>query len=323
MQTKRLWLVYALITMVAWGIWGAYIDHPATPEEGVPGDPTFPPTLGYIAWSLTMIPPALVGLCLIRWQLDTRPLAILQGMSVGLLGAAGQLVLFQALRLSPAYLVFAFVSLSPVITILLAAVLGRERANWYGVVGVVMALVAGVLLSPAAELIPWGQAAAVDGVESAPESLTWILLSLCALAAWGIQGYLFSSANKVMQAESIFFYMMVSGILLAPIAWWMTDFSQPIDWNLSSGPGLSAAIHLLNAVGALLIVYAFRYGKAMFVAPLTNAGAPAITILLSLIISSMAPTNIQKVGLALAVIAATLMAVETDKKLDSPPPSTT
>ena len=36
-----------------------------------------------------------------------------------------------------------------------------------------------------------------------------------------------------------------------------------------------------DALGALLLVYVFRYGKAMVVAPLTNAGAPMMTALMA------------------------------------------
>ena len=54
----------------------------------------------------------------------------------------------------------------------------------------------------------------------------------------------------------------------------MTDFSQPINYG-RGGPWLAAATQILNAVGALTLVYAFRYGKAIVVSPLTNAGAPS------------------------------------------------
>jgi drug/metabolite transporter (DMT)-like permease len=343
MQTKRLWLVYALITTVAWGIWGAFIYLPAEPQKGVPDDPVFPATLGYIVWSLTMIPPALIALALIRGRLDCKPRDVLNGMSIGLLGAAGQLVLFPTLSLAPAHLVWGVVALSPVITITLAALLAGERVNRYASVGIVLAIVAGVLLTQDVE---WfadtestaaAQVAAIEAgvpeLSAAPESTgteaeenvpeasksdssAWVLLSLLVFVAWGVQGYLFSSANRTMQSESIFFYMMIAGLLVAPVAWRMTDFSNPIDWSLS-GPGLAAAIHILNAVGALLIVYAFRYGKAMLVSPLTNAGAPALSILISLFLSKQ-PTTAQSAGLLLAVIAALLMAIETGKE----PPAT-
>jgi len=100
---------------------------------------------------------------------------------------------------------------------------------------------------------------------------------------------------------------MVTGLLLAPVALYMTDFSEPINWGFK-GPYLAALIQVLNAVGALCIVYAFRYGKAIIVSPLTNAGAPVITIILSLIIYSVIPQPVIIVGMVLAVLSAYLMA---------------
>lgn len=37
-------------------------------------------------------------------------------------------------------------------------------------------------------------------------------------------------ANQTMRAESIFFYMSVTGLLLIPIALAMTAFSPAINW---------------------------------------------------------------------------------------------
>ena len=106
----RPWLIYAIVTTVFWGIWGALIELPQ--KAG------FPATLGYVVWALTMIPPALVALKIINWKLEFDKKSILLGCLIGFTGAGGQLVLFQALRTGPAYLVFPFISLSPVITII-------------------------------------------------------------------------------------------------------------------------------------------------------------------------------------------------------------
>jgi drug/metabolite transporter (DMT)-like permease len=116
-------------------------------------------------------------------------------------------------------------------------------------------------------------------------------------------------ANATMDAESIFFYMMVTGLLLTPVALAMTDFSVPINvgWN---GPYLSAAIQILNSIGALTLVYAFRYGKAIVVSPLTNAGAPLITAVLSIVLLGTSPTATKLAGVALALIAAVFLAIE-------------
>lgn len=334
MKPHRLWLVFAIITTFAWGVWGSFAGAPANAET--PGEPIFPETLGYIVWSLTMIPPAIVALWLIDWKLETNIQSIALGMAIGVLGAAGQLVLFKALRMAPPHLLFPFIALSPLVTISLAAVILRERVRSRGTVGIILAIVAGVLLSLSAsdseenELNSSQNTMATSdvGVErflelsatadatTQPQGILWAVLALVVLLTWGIQGFMFSYANTSMKAESIFFYMMVSAIALAPFAWFMTDFSQPIDWKLTSGPGLSASIHILNSVGALLIVYAFRYGKAMLVAPLTNAGAPVITIVLSLMLSRVIPVWYHALGMALAIVATILMAVEGETERD-------
>ena len=92
-----------------------------------------------------------------------------------------------------------------------------------------------------------------------------------------------------------------------PVALWMTDFRKPIYWGLR-GPWLAAAIQSLNSIGALTMVYAFRYGKAIVVSPLINAVAPAITVLLSLILYRTIPNRIVAIGMVLAAIAFFLMA---------------
>lgn len=110
-----------------------------------------------------------------------------------------------------------------------------------------------------------------------------------------------------MKAESVFFYMMVSGLILAPFAFYMTDMSQPINWSFK-GPYLAFMIQILNAVGALMLVYAIRYGKVIIVAPLTNAVAPIITIILSLIIYAVIPNPVIIVGMVIAMISVYLIA---------------
>ncbi len=50
----RPWLIYAIVTTVFWGVWGALIE--------IPEKAGFPATLGYSVWALTMIPPALIAL---------------------------------------------------------------------------------------------------------------------------------------------------------------------------------------------------------------------------------------------------------------------
>jgi drug/metabolite transporter (DMT)-like permease len=285
----RPWLIYAVVTTVFWGIWGALIELPQ--KSG------FPATLGYVVWALTMIPPAIVALKLISWKLEFDKKSILLGCLIGITGAGGQLILFQALRTGPAYLVFPFISLSPVITIILSYIFLKERASKKGWIGIVLALVAIIFLSYQ------------PPNDANSSGYLWIILSLIVFVAWGVQAYIMRFANQTMKAESIFFYMMLTGLLLIPFALLMTDFSQEINWGFK-GPYLTALIMLLNSIGALTIVYAFRFGKAIIVSPMTNAVAPVITIILSLIIYQVIPHFIIISGMIMALISIFLMAIE-------------
>jgi len=288
----KLWLAYALTTMIFWGVWGAF--------TGIPAQNGFPETLIYCVWALTMIPPALVALKLANWKLEVDPKSILYGCIIGFLGAGGQMLLFHAVTVGPTYLIFPIISLSPIITIALSYFLLKERTGHLGALGIVLALIALPLFDYSG--------GGADGEYGA----TWFVLALCVLFAWGVQAFFMKVSNETMQAESIFFYMTVTGILLMPVALLMTDFSQPINWG-ASGPLLSAAIQILNAVGALCLVYAFRYGKAMVVSPLTNAGAPLMTAIIALIILGVTPSSVKIVGIVLALIAACLLAIDPEE----------
>ena len=289
----KLWFVFAIITTTFWGIWGALIE--------IPEKAGFPATLGYSVWALTMIPPSLVALKIINWKLERDWRSIGLGLIIGFTGAGGQLILFEALRTGPAYLVFPIISLSPVITILLSYFFLKERASGRGWVGIILALLAIPLLS-------YQTSDSSSGFGN-----WWLPLALLVFLAWGFQAFVMRFANKTMRAESIFFYMMLTGLLLIPFALMMTDFSQEINWGFM-GPYLTAMIQVLNAVGALCLVYAFRYGKAMVVSPLTNAVAPVITVILSLIIYAVIPHPVILAGMTLALISIFVLAIEDDEE---------
>ena len=135
--------------------------------------------------------------------------------------------------MAPAYLVFPFIALSPVVTIVMALIISKERATTKGWVGIALAVVAGVYSFPAARQ-PVGDSAAehhrggksrphrgperqAEGdsqiqhpARKSPSRFLWVVLAALVLLAWGIQGFAISHANKTMKAESIFFYMMLT-----------------------------------------------------------------------------------------------------------------
>jgi drug/metabolite transporter (DMT)-like permease len=284
------WLGFTLVTTLLWGVWGAF--------AGLPGQYGFPETLIYVVWALTMVPPALFVLARSGWRIRRDGRAIAYGLVIGLLGAGGQMILFYAVKAGPTYLIFPLISLSPVITIALSYLFLRERTGLMGAAGIVLAVCA----LPLFDYTP-GQGPQHYG--------WWFVLALGVMVAWGLQAYFIKLANASMDAESIFFYMTLSALLFIPVALWMTDFSQPINYG-PSGPLLAAATQVLNAIGALTLVYAFRYGKALVVSPLVNAGAPLLTTIISVALAATLPNGFKLAGIVLSLAAALFLALQPD-----------
>jgi uncharacterized membrane protein len=286
------WLVFALATPVLWGVWGALTEYP---EKWI--SPPFPATLGYVVWSLTMVPVSLFVLWRNRWKIDVSLRSVLYGSAVGFSGASGQLLLFWVLTRGPAYIIFPIICLSPAVTILLSVTLLRERARGIATVGILLSMPAIVLL-------------ALQEPDSSPvRGHLWLVLAILIFLLWGMQAYFMKSSADSLSSEGLFFYMTVTGLLLSPIAIWMTDFSAPINWGVKGAP-LTALIQSLNAWGCLLFVLAVRFGKAIIVVPIVNGLFPVVTIALSLFLYHTLPTHLNLLGILLALVAILLMAFD-------------
>lgn len=287
----RAWLFYAMGVTILWGVWGAFIE--------IPEKAGFPATLGYSVWALTLIPVAGIALRLIDWKLDRDRRSIFLGLSAGLLGCAGQLILFQCLRIGPAYIVFPIISLYPVVTIILSVLLLQERASRRAWAGILLALMAIAML-------------AYQPRENSPvQGFLWLLLAMIVFVMWGVQAYIMKSASDSaregsMRAESVTFYTMASAVILIPLALLMTDFSRPVNWGFR-GVYAAALIQSLNAVGFLFFAYAVRYGKAIIVVPMMSL-APVVTVILSLILYATIPHPVIIAGLFVACAAIYLLA---------------
>ena len=282
---NKLWLLFILITVVTWGIWGAFSGHQIS--HGIPD------TVVYIAWALSMLPCALVALIINKGKLTFSWRGIGLGAIVGLLGAGGQLVLFKALTLGPSYIISPFISMSPVVVITLASIFLKEKATKWQIAGIVVALAAILLLS------------LETGNEGSPVTgWLWIVLAVLVLLAWGIQGFFMKFANESMDAESLFVYMALFAVVLAPVAYFMTpDAATFFAQEGAMTPFWSSfGIQILNSIGALTLVYAYRYGKAVVVSPMEGL-SPMVTVLLSLIILQVIPNPLQIAGLVCAAFA--------------------
>ncbi|WP_405962152.1 DMT family transporter [Streptomyces sp. NBC_00723] len=298
MREKRTWILYAGLLVLFWGVWGAFSSQP-TERYGYPDE------MIYVIWAFTMLVPAAVALR--RETFDRRPVAAVYGLAAGLTGAGGQLLLFQALSDGPAYLIFPVVSLSPVITVLMAVALLRERIGKLAVIGVIAALIAIVLIS-----IPAGAGGSVS-------TGSWLVLAVLICAAWGAQAFFMRKAALAGISDATTFgWMTMSGLLLVPVAVLMMGGLPDAPWQ---APALTAGTQILNSVGALFLVMALSRGKASVVAPVTNALAPVLTIVLSLVVYQTLPTLWATIGIVLALGGSTLMVYADETREELPEPT--
>ncbi|BBY89583.1 DMT family transporter [Mycolicibacterium tokaiense] len=295
---RRSWIFYAALLILFWGVWGAFSALPATWYG-------YPDEMIYSIWALTMIIPAAFILRGQKW--DRRPAATIYGLLIGLTGAGGQLVLFQALTMGPAYLIFPIISISPAITVVMAMVLLRERISPLAVVGLVLALAAIVLFT-------------ITGGESDESSGPWLLLAILICVAWGVQAYFMRKTATIGVNEATTFgWMTISGLLLIPVAL-ISLGGLPTDFPWQA-PALTAATQVLNAAGALFLVMALARGKAAIVAPTTNALAPTLTVIISLIAYQTLPSPYGAIAIVLALVGSTLMVYSDEKRGEAPTPA--
>ena len=272
---------------------GAVGSAPEIPEKFL--TPSFPPTLGYVVWSLTMLPVTVIAMRKINWKINLTPRSFFYGCAVGFSGAAGQLMLFRVLDLGPAYLIFPIVCLSPAVTIVLSFAILRERTYPLALSGILLSLPAILLVS-------------LQSPTSSPvHGSLWLIGAIAIFFLWGLQAYFMKSSANSISSEELFVYMTGTGLALSPIALAM---GPGIHAGSAVGFGISFLIQSLSAIGCLLFVYAVRLGKAIVVVPMINGLFPLVTIVVSLLIYHEIPSKYNSAGMVLALVAVLFMAFD-------------
>src|SRR5215469_14572177 len=129
-----------MLSMLAYGVWGAV--------SSLASQNVSPLTLQIVS-TAGLFPVALVLLFSKNIsQGANRPRGILLAITTGLIGGTGNLILYQALRLGgEASVIFPLTGMYPLVTLILARLLLKERLNRVQSFGIALALVAIYLLS--------------------------------------------------------------------------------------------------------------------------------------------------------------------------------
>src|SRR5882672_6984399 len=142
MQTDRssfpVWLWYALLCIFWWGLWGFLSKI---------GSGAASPLQMQILFTLGMLPVAVWMLLQMRWKLDRNRGGVAYGILSGVATGLGTLGYYAALREQNASVVTPVTGLFPVLTVVLAFVVLRERLNKVQLGGMLLALASIVVLS--------------------------------------------------------------------------------------------------------------------------------------------------------------------------------
>jgi transporter family protein len=133
-----IWLWYALLGVFLWGLWGFLSKI---------GSDAASPMQMQILFTLGMLPVALGMFIQMRGKLDRDRVGITYGLLCGVATGVGTLGYFAALRDQNASVVTPLTGVFPVLTVILAFVILRERLNKVQMGGMLLALASIVILS--------------------------------------------------------------------------------------------------------------------------------------------------------------------------------
>lgn len=280
------WLFHALLTVLLFGGWGFLsrkLGDALTAEQALVIS-----TLGLL--------PVLAWLGARGSYVSTRRgRGIMIAVAAGLLTGFGNLSLYQLLRSGEkAATLVPLTALYPLVTVLLAVLLLRERLNLWQWAGIVFATAAIYFFNVAGER------------ELSIRWLAWVLLPL---ALWGVAALLQKLATRDLSAERSCFWLLLG---MLPVAALVALTSPMPRHQLSLAVWLSAlGLGLLLGLGNLTLLAAYASdGKASIITPLAGL-YPIVTIPLAIVFLGERVLPREWVGIALSLVAVVAMSFET------------
>ena len=279
------------LTIAAIGLWGLYGIALKLASQ-------LSPVAGQLLSTAGLLLPALflIG-SVARERRSTAGLFV--GFISGVCGALGNFTVLASLNAGgKAAIVFPLTSLYPLITVVVAVLFMRERARRGQAIGITLAVVSVLLLS----LDVTASYARVELQLSRS-----LLYAFAALVAFGLAAVFQKVATNRVSAETAF-ATFAAGFIPSLI---LILFLEPLSVNLPVAPALWAiAGGLLNGLGVLATLAAYRRGgKASVVTPLA-AIYPVLTVILAVMFLGERVATLQIAGITLALIGGVLLSRE-------------
>lgn len=282
------WLIWTLLTLLSWGIWAVLIkliDGQLSEAHSQ-------------AISTLGIVPILVALALTKESAPAgnRRHGIALAFGSGVLSCLGNIACYQAISHAKAATVVPLTALSPLVTVLLAIPLLKERVNAIQWVGIGVAIVAVLLFSVEPD------AAVVSAVIS-----PWLLLALAAVVMWGITGLMQKMSTNFISARTSAIWFLIAFIPVAAVIL----FNNPLPRDISARTWmLATALGFTLALGNLTILLAFASGgKASIITPLAGLYS-VVSIPIAILVLGEEVTGREALCIALALAAVVLLSYQ-------------
>jgi len=283
------WLGLTIAAIGLWGLYGIALKLASDGLSAVAGQ--LLSTAGLLLPALFLIGPVA------RERRSTAGIVI--GFIAGVCGALGNFAVLASLGAGgQAAIVFPLTALYPLVTVVIAVLFMRERAGRAQVIGIALAILAVLLLSV-------DISASYARVELKLSNA--LLYAFAALLAFGLAAVFQKLATNRVSAETAF-ATFAAGFVPPSI---LILLLGPVGANLPLAPVLWAiAGGLLNGLGVLATLAAYRRGgKASVVTPLA-AVYPMVTVVLAVVFLGEKLVAVQIGGILLALIGGVLLSRE-------------
>lgn len=287
------WVAWTFLTLVSWGLWAILSKWISHIGAGVSeAQLQVLSTLGVL--------PILIALWFMpeKEPAANRRRGVLLALGSGIVSAIGNIAYYSALGEAKAATVIPLTALYPVVTVILAVPLLKERVNAWQWFGIVVSLSAIYLFNVPAE----------SGVEQGITS-RWMLLPFAAIVLWGVAALMQKAAtNDVSGRESAIWFL----VAFLPMAAILAVF-DPLPSNIPASTWwLSAALGFALAFGNLTILLAFASGgKASIIVPLAGL-YPVVSIPIALVVLGDRIGWRESCGILLALAAVVLLSIQSD-----------
>jgi len=290
----RLWLFYTILAALSWAIWGILTKY-------ISGN--INPYTYHILFTIGM----LFSLPFVIYRIKNKKVnikGIFLGTCTALLAVTGNISVFQSLKLGgQASVVIPLSNLYPLITILIALVIFREKLSWINGLGILIVLSAVFILS--------GQSQIFNDPVGFFHSLglkAWLLFAFLSMLLFG----LFSASQKVttnyLSAEWSYISFIASSVLVSIcfISLNLVNFSA-----VQSTFCIGSLTGLFDGLGVLAIYSAYQAkGKASQVSPIVSALQQMVTILLAMTFLKERLSFVEFTGIGLAITGSWLLLLE-------------